>query len=456
MARSQPPPSLTPLTPAKHTLPRTSTPSPWSPCWPTRALEGETEREREGEREGREREKASLSTPTPTPSNLTLSILSHSLSPLIPSPPPSPSSIGWTIYGVATADLFIYLSNIVGVLLATLFVFSVYGFAGDAARGRITGAAFLFAAWMGGAGGVAAFAGLSPPATEVLWGIVTNVQLLAFYAAPLSTLAAVLRARDAASIAANWPMTAVSTANACLWSAYGFAIGRPFVWAPNVAGLVLGAVQLGLCLCLPSGGGKRGRGGKGSGGLSEAGKAGAAAGPAARLVTVALNVTPAGRAAGGGARPARPPSRHAAGALSASMARTFSFGQWGEAGDGGGGDDGSGSGWGGALRAAGRRLSASLLGGSSRGLGGSSKGLLGGSSRGSGGAGSRRAWFSAGGEAGGGSGGGGGGGGGAGGVTLGAARAATAGDEEAAAVTGAAAAAALRPPVSRTRTFGQF
>jgi hypothetical protein len=337
----------------------------------------------------------------------------------------------------------------VGVLLATLFVFSVYGFAGDRQRSRITSLAFFYAALMSAAGGVSAFAkGLSPRGIEILWGAVTNVQLLAFYAAPLSTIGSVLRARDAASIAANWPMTAVSAANAALWAAYGFAIGRPFVWAPNVAGLVLGAVQLGLCVCLPAGGG-----GGGKAGVVGGGKGAGGAGVDPRLVSVALTVTPAGRADAGGATPASATSsarKEAQRRLS--MARTLSFGQWGEAEQGGGGDGGDGSGWGAAFRAAGRRLSASLLpGGSSRGLGGgSSRGLLGGggSSRGgrSGGGGNGggdaawRAWFSAGGEP-----------SGAPGAAL-PARAATAGDEEEA----GSAAAVRQPPPARTRTFGQF
>jgi hypothetical protein len=330
----------------------------------------------------------------------------------------------------------------VGVLLGTLFVFSVYGFAGDRPRSAITGLAFFYAGWMGVAGGIASFAGLSPPGLEMLWGFVTNVQLLAFYAAPLSTLAAVLKARDASSIAANWPMTAVSTVNASLWAAYGIAIARPFVWAPNVVGLVLGAVQLGLCVCLPAGGRGRKKGAAGARVEDEDfGKA--------PLVTVALQITPAGRAAGGGAKAAAAASSrrlHAAGSLSASLGRALSFGQWSASGEAAGAAQAASGGW---LARTGRHLSSSLRsapsGGSSRGLGGSSgRGLLGGSSRG----GERRAWTSAGGEAapavGGGA----------------AARAATAGDEEAgraaAAVPAPAALpASARPAVTRTATFGQ-
>jgi hypothetical protein len=85
-----------------------------------------------------------------------------------------------------------------------------------------------------------------------VWGASCNVVLLAFFSSPLSTLAHVLCARNSASIAANWPLTAASLANAALWTAYGLAIGRPFVWAPNAAGVALGVVQLALIAVLPS------------------------------------------------------------------------------------------------------------------------------------------------------------------------------------------------------------
>ena len=71
-------------------------------------------------------------------------------------------------------------------------------------------------------------------------------------ASPLSSLWNVVRTRNAAAISANWPLSFVSLANAALWTAYGIAINRPFVYGPNGVGVLLALVQLALCVVLPS------------------------------------------------------------------------------------------------------------------------------------------------------------------------------------------------------------
>ncbi|KAH6579315.1 hypothetical protein BASA60_003329 [Batrachochytrium salamandrivorans] len=63
-------------------------------------------------------------------------------------------------------------------------------------------------------------------------------------ALPLSDLANVIRSRDASTI--NPVLAFCSLLNGSLWTGYGFAISDPFVWGPNIVGVVLTLVQLGL------------------------------------------------------------------------------------------------------------------------------------------------------------------------------------------------------------------
>ena len=70
-------------------------------------------------------------------------------------------------------------------------------------------------------------------------------------ASPLSSMRTVIARRDAASIYA--PMTAAQCVNCLLWTVYGLAAAHnAFVWGPNLTGLLLGLMQLGLKLCFPS------------------------------------------------------------------------------------------------------------------------------------------------------------------------------------------------------------
>ena len=168
----------------------------------------------------------------------------------------SPShSAGWTLYSLVTspADPFIFAANLFGTLLGLWYTVTAASLtASMRSADTLTMVAVLSTAIFGGAGAAQAFGALSPRVAELVWGASCNVVLLAFFSAPLSTLAHVVAARSSASIAANWPLTVASLANAALWSAYGFAIHRPFVWAPNAAGVALGLAQLALIVALPS------------------------------------------------------------------------------------------------------------------------------------------------------------------------------------------------------------
>ena len=86
----------------------------------------------------------------------------------------------------------------------------------------------------------------SPAKRKLCAGLVANFILLCYYAAPLSTVAAVVRSRDASSI--SGPLVLVNAGNGLLWTVYGAAVEDALVWAPNLAGVALAAAQLALKL----------------------------------------------------------------------------------------------------------------------------------------------------------------------------------------------------------------
>ena len=81
-------------------------------------------------------------------------------------------------------------------------------------------------------------------------GIAANINLLYFYAAPLSTIALVLKTRSTASI--HTKTMVVNTTNGCFWAAYGFAVQDYFIYVPNGLGALVGLVQIVLFLVFRS------------------------------------------------------------------------------------------------------------------------------------------------------------------------------------------------------------
>lgn len=153
----------------------------------------------------------------------------------------------------APADPFIFAANLFGTACGVWYTITAAALVDDMrAADKLSAVTLASVAVFGGAGAAHAFGRLSPRVAELVWGASCNLILLAFFSAPLSTLAHVVAARSSASIAANWPLTVASLANAALWSAYGLAIHRPFVWAPNLTGVALGLAQLFLLAVFPA------------------------------------------------------------------------------------------------------------------------------------------------------------------------------------------------------------
>jgi solute carrier family 50 protein (sugar transporter) len=80
-------------------------------------------------------------------------------------------------------------------------------------------------------------------------GVVVNVNLVFFYAAPLSTIADVLKTRSCATI--HVPTMLTNTLNGVFWCVFGLAVLDWFIAVPNGIGACLGFIQIVLILIYP-------------------------------------------------------------------------------------------------------------------------------------------------------------------------------------------------------------
>jgi solute carrier family 50 protein (sugar transporter) len=83
-------------------------------------------------------------------------------------------------------------------------------------------------------------------------GVAVNLNLIFFYAAPLSSVVTILRSKSSASI--HQRTMIMMSLNAFFWCVYSLAIRDYYILLPNGIGLVLGMIQMMLCVLYPTGG----------------------------------------------------------------------------------------------------------------------------------------------------------------------------------------------------------
>lgn len=80
-------------------------------------------------------------------------------------------------------------------------------------------------------------------------GVLVNVNLVIFFAAPLSTIRQVVETKDSSSI--HRPLMIAMIAMSVFWVIYGFAKSDAFIIFPNACGFFLGLIQVLLCFTYP-------------------------------------------------------------------------------------------------------------------------------------------------------------------------------------------------------------
>jgi solute carrier family 50 protein (sugar transporter) len=80
-------------------------------------------------------------------------------------------------------------------------------------------------------------------------GLLVNINLLFFYAAPLQTMSTVVKKKSSNSI--HTLSMFLNCTNAGFWGIYGLAINDIVIYGPNAIGILLGLIQAILCCMYP-------------------------------------------------------------------------------------------------------------------------------------------------------------------------------------------------------------
>ena len=151
----------------------------------------------------------------------------------------------WSIYGSVLRNWFpLVAANAVGAStgLAALCVYASYA-RDERARQLLT---FLIATTFGVIGFTrdALVDPLLAPLTQMRLGTLCVFVTVLMFASPLVTVKEVLRTRSAASM--SLPMTIASLTSCSFWLGFGTCVNDVFIYFPNIAGLILSALQLAL------------------------------------------------------------------------------------------------------------------------------------------------------------------------------------------------------------------
>jgi solute carrier family 50 protein (sugar transporter) len=164
-----------------------------------------------------------------------------------------PNGAAWLFYAVARSSMWIWCSNFV-CFVAGLWYASVMLKCLDLRYRQLLVIQIVI-----GVGlivdylGIMAFIFLQGEQGELIRESITGylclLTLVIFYAAPLSTLAKVLRSRD--SSAFILPLAVTSALNGFIWSSFGLYSNDPFVYGPNMVGFINGSIQIICCILFP-------------------------------------------------------------------------------------------------------------------------------------------------------------------------------------------------------------
>lgn len=168
--------------------------------------------------------------------------------------------VGWTMYGCMRRDYFIFFSNSTGLVLGLFYSLSSLTLLdhkkSDLFRLQVMTSLLVSSAifWCL-MGMIACIAYPADPASReqgtVFIGTLGMGFGLAYYTAPLSTMAQVIKMRDSSSL--YLPLIVSSFCNAFLWVIYGFVVKHDLaIWLPNGVGVVLSTIQFALKMLFPS------------------------------------------------------------------------------------------------------------------------------------------------------------------------------------------------------------
>jgi solute carrier family 50 protein (sugar transporter) len=172
--------------------------------------------------------------------------------------------LGWVAYSVLTNDLFVFVSNAPGLLLSVWLnmgaaklqyqemFHAIYTEEGgedildlpsftphEKWVMRVVFTWILVLSYV-------CFSPMNTLQQTGTVGFVVNLNLVVFYAAPLSTIATVIKNRNSRSIHRRTMF--MGLLNSFFWMCYGIALRDIVIFFPNFSGFVLSVVQFALCV----------------------------------------------------------------------------------------------------------------------------------------------------------------------------------------------------------------
>ncbi|CAM9901294.1 unnamed protein product [Phaeothamnion confervicola] len=158
----------------------------------------------------------------------------------------------WMVFSAVVLDYFVFWANFPGFLLGTFYTATALA-AVDLTEVQLNllRTTLVLCLGLDHLGLMLAFITFDgdDTAQSNVAGWICIIQLVTFYAAPLSTLRTVLKTRDSSYF--DLRLAVVCCINGATWVAYGFYEDDAFLWGPNAVGVLNGAIQITCCCLFP-------------------------------------------------------------------------------------------------------------------------------------------------------------------------------------------------------------
>eukprot|EP01024_Parvocaulis_polyphysoides_P018369 TRINITY_DN1813_c1_g2_i1.p1 TRINITY_DN1813_c1_g2~~TRINITY_DN1813_c1_g2_i1.p1 ORF type:complete len:270 (-),score=42.54 TRINITY_DN1813_c1_g2_i1:124-912(-) len=169
----------------------------------------------------------------------------------LPFPVITANCVGWLLYAVLLKNYFLLFGNLPGALLGIFYSLTCLTYAPQKIRDLMTTTMIIFPLIFTVYMFALAKMQASEDTTQFAIGIVNNVILVIYYAAPLSVFYKVIHSRDSSSL--YFPLVVANTVNGAMWFVYGLlGLGDPFVWVGNGIGTILNVVSIILIFVYPN------------------------------------------------------------------------------------------------------------------------------------------------------------------------------------------------------------
>eukprot|EP00667_Euglena_gracilis_P023439 EG_transcript_26436 len=154
--------------------------------------------------------------------------------------------VSWMVYAILAKDLFVWWSNMPGLMLTLFYVSTILTLAGEKGHVAVTAKVErilgmgIFCLLMEIC--TIAFGITDAADRQLLAGLMANTFTALMFLAPTLNVAQAIRERSAAAFVV--PLVIVTLLNCSMWVGYGLLAKKdPFIYVPNAVGVVTALIQ---------------------------------------------------------------------------------------------------------------------------------------------------------------------------------------------------------------------